>query len=63
MERWNPETDSEEERAQTDKGQDKCYQIPLLVMTELTVIIVRVLKKTLVSAKDYVMDHKIKFMR
>lgn len=37
-------------------------------MTELTVIIVRVLKKTLRSAKmsdmlkTYVMDHKIKFM-
>lgn len=46
MERWNPETDSEEERAQTGKGQDKCYQIPPLVMTELTVIIVGVLKKT-----------------
>lgn len=43
---WNPETDSEEERAQTDEGQDKCYQIPPLVMTKLTVIIVRVLKKT-----------------
>lgn len=39
-----------------------------MVMTELTVIIVRVLKKTLASAKmsdvlkTSVMDHKIKFM-